>query len=173
MFATTNAPFVDQARLLAMLWVAHADAVDTCFDSKCVYLAWRPGSAINLDGDGNDVTTADPARTPVVPTPNHPEYPAAHGCASGAMAEILRLYYGTDDVSFGFTSNVTASTHHFTTTDPLLDEVVVARIAGGMHFRTAMTEARRSARAWPTGWRRTHSRNAERRGPGRMGENRP
>ena len=140
LFATTGAPLVEQARLMAMLWVTHADAANTCFESKYAYLFWRPTTAITLDGDGNDATTADPTWVPVVPTPNHPEYPAAHSCVSGAMAEILRLYYGTADVTFDFTSKVTASTHHFTTTDALLDEVAVARIAGGMHFRTAITD---------------------------------
>ena len=97
-------------------------------------------SAITLDGDANEATTVDPAWTPVAPTPNHPEYPAAHACISGAMAELLRAYYGTPDITFDFTSKVTASTHHFTTAAGLFDEVTVARIAGGMHFRSAIVD---------------------------------
>ena len=70
-----------------------------------------------------------------MPTPNHPEYPAAHSCVSTAMAEILRAYYGTLNVTFDFTSTVTGTTRHHTTTTALVDEVQIARIAGGMHFR--------------------------------------
>ena len=153
-FATTSAGLADQARLMAMVWVTQADAADTCFESKYTYLAWRPSSAITLDGDGNAATTADPAWAPVVPTPNHPEYPAAHGCVSGAMAEILRLYYGTDSVTFDFTSTVTSSTHHFTSLAALVDEVTTARIAGGMHFRSALVDGEalgRNVAQWVAG----------------------
>lgn len=139
-FATTGASLAEQARLMAMVWVTHADAIDACFESKYTYLAWRPTTAITLDGDGNPATTADPTWTPVVATPNHPEYPAAHGCGSAAMATILRAYYGTDSVSFDFTSTVTGGTHHFTSLTGLVDEVTTARIAGGMHFRTSMVD---------------------------------
>ena len=55
------------------------------------------------DTDGNDATTADATWTPVVPTPNHPEYPAAHGCAgkvqaaaglAGSYVDFLKAYGG-------------------------------------------------------------------------------
>ena len=56
----------------------------------CVWF-WRPQSAIPLaDTDGNNATVADAGWLPVVSTPNHPEYPAAHACAAGATAEVLR-----------------------------------------------------------------------------------
>jgi hypothetical protein len=135
-FAMTDRSLAEHARLMAMVWVTQADTGNACFESKYFYQAWRPSSAITLaDTDGNDATTADPAWTPIVPTPNHPEYPAAHSCVSTAMAELLRSYYGTPNVTFDFTSTVTGTTHHYTTTTALIDEVQIARIAGGMHFR--------------------------------------
>lgn len=138
-FIMTNRSIAEQARLAALLWVVHADAVNACFESKYNYNFWRPTSAIQLaDTDGNAATTPDITWAPVVPTPNHPEYPAAHGCATGAMARVLQTYYGTPSVSFDFTSNVTAGTHSFTTTAALVDEVTTARIAGGMHLRNSM-----------------------------------
>ena len=139
-FATSSTNVADMARLMAMIWVTHADLTIACFESKYTYLFWRPATAITLDGDGNAATIADPTWTPVVPTPNHPEYPAAHGCASGGMAEILRAYYGTNNITFDFTSTVTGSTHHFTSASALLDEVTVARLAGGMHFRSSLLD---------------------------------
>jgi hypothetical protein len=141
-FATTHASLADQARLLAMIWVTQADAQNACFESKYTYLAWRPVTAITLDGDGNPATEAEPAWTPLLPTPNHPEYPAAHGCIAGAMAELLRLYYGTSYVTFEFTSTVTGSTHRYTSTMALDNEIYVARIAGGMHFRSAIAHGK-------------------------------
>ena len=89
------------------------------------------------DTDGNAATEADPSWTPVVPTPNHPEYPAAHSCVTGAMAEVLQQVFGTKKLAFDWSSSVTGTTHHFDSTDDIGKEVQLARIAGGMHFRTA------------------------------------
>ena len=92
------------------------------------------------DTDDNAATTADPAWTPVVPTPNHPEYPAAHGCLTAAAAATLRGYYGTSNVTFDLSSTATGTTHHFASTQAMVDEVQLGRIAGGMHFRTSTVD---------------------------------
>jgi PAP2 superfamily len=140
-FATTSRSVAEHARLMAMVWVVHADTQNACFESKYHFQFWRPSSAITLaDTDANDATAVDAAWAPVVPTPNHPEYPAAHGCAAGAMAETLRGYYGTPNITFDFNSSVTGSAHHFTTIAGLVDEIQLARIAGGMHFRSATVD---------------------------------
>lgn len=138
-FAMTDGALVDQARLLAMLFVVEADTGIACFESKYHYEFWRPQSAIPLaDSDGNPATAPDADWTPVLPTPNHPEYPAAHACISAAMAETLKTYYRTDQVEYFFDSTVTGSTHAFATTHALVDEVRGARIYGGMHFRNSL-----------------------------------
>jgi hypothetical protein len=140
-FATVNASLADNARLLAILSVALADATIGCFDAKYHYGFWRPTSAITLaDTDGNAATTADPAWTPVVPTPNHPEYPAAHGCVSSATAESLREFYGTKKLSFDWDSTVASvvqKTRHYDSTDAFLRDIVDARVYGGMHYRNS------------------------------------
>jgi hypothetical protein len=59
---------------------------------------------------------------------------------AGALAETLRQYYGTSDVIFDFTSTVTGSTRHYTSVDGLIDEIQIARIAGGMHFRSSTVD---------------------------------
>lgn len=135
-FARTTANLADAARLMALIYVASTDALNACFDSKYYYDRWRPQSAIPLaDTDFNAATVADAGWTPVVPTPNHPEYPAAHGCTAGSLAEVLRQYYGTSKVSFSFDSKVTGTTRSYASTDALIEEMSVARIYGGMHFR--------------------------------------
>ncbi len=138
---TTGAKLVDQARLGALLWVTHADATIACFESKYFHLAWRPFSAINLaETDGNDATTAAPDWTPFLPTPPHPEYPAAHACVGAAAAESLKAFYGTPAVSYDLDSTASATTHHYDSTDALLADITVARIAGGMHFRSSVVD---------------------------------
>jgi len=140
-FTMTTRSLADQARLGALMWVSYADATIACFESKYAYLAWRPFSAINLaDTDGNAATTVDPTWTPFLPTPPHPEYPAAHGCAGGATAEAVRLFYGTSDVGFDFSSTASASTQHYASTNALGDDIAIGRIAGGMHFRSSIVD---------------------------------
>ena len=139
--AMTDASLGTQARLMAALWVAHADAAIACFESKYHYQAWRPSSAITLaDTDGNADTAADANWTPVVPTPNHPEYPAAHGCTTGATFEALRGFYGTSQITYDVNSTVSGTTRHYTSTKALIDDMGTARIAGGMHFRTSTVD---------------------------------
>jgi len=137
-FAKDDRSIADNARLLAMLWVAQADASIACFESKYHHQFWRPTSAITLaDTDGNAATTADPTWTPVVPTPNHPEYPSAHMCVNGASIGAVKAHYGTDQITFSFGSTVTNTVREYSGPKPFLDDIVLARVAGGMHFRFA------------------------------------
>jgi hypothetical protein len=96
-------------------------------------------------------TVADAAWTAVVATPNHPEYPAAHSCITGAMAEVVSRYYGTPQVTFDINS-LTGTTRRYTSTSAWVD-----RSAGRAHRRRHALPlldgrtAPRSARASRTG----------------------
>lgn len=153
-FATTNHSLAEQARLMAMVWVAQNDAGNACFESKYFYQRWRPSSAITLaDTDGNNATNVDAAWVPVVPTPNHPEYPAAHSCIAGAMAEILTAYYDTASITFDLVGVGPAAgiTRHYTSMTAMTADIQVARIVGGMHFRTSTVDGEalgRSVALW-------------------------
>jgi hypothetical protein len=128
-FARSTPDVAEAARLMALLYVVHADAITACFEAKYFYDAWRPQSAIPLAA-----SNGDPAWTPVFPTPNHPEYPAAHSCTAGGLGEALRLYHGTRQVSYSFDSSATGTTRSYASTDALGEESEIARVAGGMHF---------------------------------------
>jgi hypothetical protein len=138
--------FSDESRLLAMLDVAMADAAIGCFESKYHFQAWRPVTAIPLaDTDGNPFTIADPDWLPLLVTPNHPEYPSAHSCVSGAAGRVLSRQFG-DETAFSLVSDspsmagVVRSFSSFTTA---LEEVKNARIFAGIHFRTACDDGQR------------------------------
>ena len=129
------------ARMLALINLAMADAIIGCWDAKYTYSSWRPITAIQLAGtDGNDGTTADSAWTPLITTPPFPEYPSAHSCVSGAATHILSQVFG-EETSFNVLSNamlgVTRRFHNFTAA---LEEVMNARVFGGIHFRTAYVD---------------------------------
>jgi hypothetical protein len=113
-------------------------------DSKYTYLSWRPITAIrDADLDGNPGTNPDPGWTPLVTTPNHPEYPSQHGCITSALAQVLANALGTTDIDATFpgaTNGGTAltTTQTFATVDDLLTQLVDARVWIGFHFRNSV-----------------------------------
>ena len=153
-FASSTVNVVDAARLMAMIYVSYVDAIGACFEAKYHYQTWRPVSAISMaDADGNDATAPDVAWVPSLPTPNHPEYPAAHSCTSGSVGEILRNYYGTPNVTFTWDSKATGTTRSYAGIDAFNAEAGLARIHGGMHFRhstVAGEELGRQVARWVT-----------------------
>jgi hypothetical protein len=135
---------LDTVRLLAAGNMVATDAGMACFDSKYTYRFWRPVTAIrNADLDGNPATSADPAWTPLVTTPNHPEYPSQHGCVTSALAQVLANAVGTTDIDAtipgatgGGTGLTTSQT--FATVDDLLTQLVNARVWIGFHYRNSV-----------------------------------
>ena len=131
----------DNARFFAMLTTATADAIIAAWDSKYFYNFWRPVTAIRAgDTDGNPNTEADPNWIGQVITPNHPEYPAAHGCFSGASVHTLKFFFGTDRFDLVVNSSVAGlinPVRSFSSFSQVLDEVADARVYGGMHYRNS------------------------------------
>jgi hypothetical protein len=129
------------ARLFAMLYVTSADAIIGCWDSKYHYSFWRPVTAIRAgDTDGNPLTAADSQWTPLLTTPNHPEYPSAHGCFTASLAETLATFFGTKRVGITLTSTFpgSGSPRTFESTDQMIREIVDARVYAGIHYRTSV-----------------------------------
>ena len=134
-----NLSTMEAARLFAMLATAASDALIACWDSKYQYAFWRPVTAIRAGG-GNPNLTADPAWIGSVVTPNHPEYPAAHGCFSGSVVEVLTDYFGTDELHFTMSSPATGLLEPVRSYDRfsrVLEDILNARIYGGMHYRNS------------------------------------
>ncbi len=127
---------LQEARLLAQLNVAIADATIACWDAKYTYVSWRPVTAIPLaDTDGNPKTLPDPAWMPLFATPAHPEYPSAHSCLSAAAGAVLANRFG-DRTHFTMESDqMPGVVRSFKSFSSALDEVKNARIFAGLHFR--------------------------------------
>jgi hypothetical protein len=120
-----NSNVLDLARLLALVNVAMADAGITIWESKYFYDYWRPITGIREAdpgtgptglGDGNPDTVGDINFTPLgAPasntdgspnfTPPFPAYPSGHAGFGGALFQILRRFYGTDEIPFTFVSD--------------------------------------------------------------------
>ena len=150
-----NLDLVDTARLVAMVNTVGADAQISVMYAKYHFLFWRPVTAIDptsvtADGfgstpgysDGNAATIEQPGWRPLIATPNHPEYPAAHGSLTGSESQVFSEFLGTDAIDVdihgfdpaGPAGNLNA-VRHFATADDLRAEIVNARVWGGMHYR--------------------------------------
>jgi hypothetical protein len=140
--AASQGNTLDQnARLFAELNVALADAVIAHFDAKYTYNRWRPVTAIQLaDQTGNPDITADPNWQPLLTTPPNPSYVSGHGAVSGAAAEVLNHFFGTDNIPFSLTSeDLKGVTHSFTSFSAAAAEAENSVIWGGIHFRYDVT----------------------------------
>jgi hypothetical protein len=139
-----NMDLLDTVRLLAAGNMVSTDAGMACFDSKYHWLSWRPVTAIrNADIDGNPNTTPDPTWTPLLTTPNHPEYPSQHGCVTSALGQVIANAVGSTNIDAtipgaqnGGTTLTTSQT--FATVDDLLTQLVNARVWIGFHFRNSV-----------------------------------
>ena len=128
---------VQTARLLALTNTAMADAWIACWDAKYHYSFWRPVTAIQQGHtDGRIETVGDPSWMPFRATPNHPEYPAAHACISGAASYALARYFRSDRADFPMDAIVDGVTyvHRFSRYSDAGAEAQAARIYGGMHY---------------------------------------
>lgn len=100
-----NAPRV--ARAYAIWSTAFYDAGVACWDAKYTYWQIRP---FQLDQNWR----------PLFPTPNHPSYPAAHGCFSSAAAAVIAYLFP----------------HDAQTINAMADEAAESRIWAGIHYRS-------------------------------------
>jgi membrane-associated phospholipid phosphatase len=95
------------ARAYALESIAAYDSGVACWDAKYTYWAIRPFQL-------------DPTLKTLFPTPNHPSYPAAHGCYSSGAAAAISYLFPRDAQ----------------TLNALADEAGQSRIWAGIHFRT-------------------------------------
>jgi hypothetical protein len=145
----------ETARLAAMINLVGADALMSTFHAKYHYLFWRPvtvidPTAVTNDGfgpvpgydDGNAATAEQMSWRPLMTTPNHPEYPSAHGSITSAVAEVFTTVLGTNQINLdihGFDAagppgNLDA-VRHFDMANDLRHEIIDARVWAGFHYR--------------------------------------
>ncbi|MCL1634715.1 vanadium-dependent haloperoxidase [Luteimonas sp. SX5] len=129
---------VDSARYMALVAIATADAYIAVFDGKYHYDFWRPITAIrNGDIDGNAATERVATWQPIDNTPMHPEYPCAHCITAAAVATVSKAVMGGADIPEVAMTSATAPgvTHRWRNLDAYADEVSMARIYAGFHYR--------------------------------------
>ena len=140
----------ENARLFGLLNMALADGYVAMVDSKNYYNYWRPITAIQTgDTDGNPDTIGDPTWTSFRPTPPNQDYVSGHAIEGGAGAEVLKQFFGTDEISFedcgavlpaGSCSDATPIFRSYTSFSQAADENAYSRILIGYHFRRSVEQ---------------------------------
>jgi hypothetical protein len=152
--AGASPSLLETARLAAMINLVGADTLMSTMHAKYHYLFWRPVTAIDPSAvtadsfgpvpgydDGNAATVEQPGWRPLLTTPNHPEYPAAHGAITSAMAEVFSTFLGTNQIDLdlhgfdpaGPPGNLSA-VRHFDMPSDLRHEIIGARLWAGLHY---------------------------------------
>ena len=126
------------ARFEALGMAAVANAVIACWDAKYTYMFWRPVTAITSgDMDGNGRTDPDPAWTPFIVTPSHPEYPSAHTTIGASALGFYAVWFGTTQLPLTFKGNGGA-VRQYADLEEAIREEGDARVWGGMHWRNSV-----------------------------------
>ena len=97
---------LEASRILAYANTAAFDAIIACFDTKFAYWFIRP-------------TQADPGITTAVGLPNHPSYPSAHSCETGAFQGVLNDAFPSERAAI----------------EKIAQEASMSRVYGGLHYR--------------------------------------
>ena len=134
----------ENARILALVNIAMADAGIAIWRAKSVHMFWRPITAIRLaNSDNNPATAQDDTWAPLFTTPPYPDYPSGFCGLHAAGFAVLADYFG-ENSSFSLVSESPAFAgvvRHYTSFSAAESDFVDARIFAGIHFRTADEDA--------------------------------
>jgi hypothetical protein len=126
-------PLAQNARLLAQMNIALADATIAIWNAKNYYNFWRPVTAIRA--------STDPGWTPLLPTPAFQEYPSGHAGVSSAAASVLASFYGNDTAFTVTSAGLPGVQRDFTSFTAAVQQVEDARVYAGFHFRFSCADA--------------------------------
>ena len=141
----------DSARLFALVSMAVADSLISCWNDKNHYVFWRPITAIREgENDGNPDTIGDPGWTSLITSPNYPDYTSGANDFAAAVTTTLEHFFETDHMTFSITTTNVGPTVQDTRTynrfSDAMEDVVDARVYSGIHFRFADEAARKQGR---------------------------
>ena len=127
----TQASLGEAAETYAKAGIAERDALIVCFRSKYKYTLERPVTYIQK--------VIDPVWLPFIPTPPHPEYPAAHAVVTGSVMQAISGV-------LGYNVSITDHTYDFRGWAPrtfssifgAAEEAGISRLYGGIHYHASI-----------------------------------
>lgn len=130
-----NFDLINTAHTYLMITVGINDAFISCWDEKYNSNYIRPVTIIQKN--------IETAWTPILYTPNFPEYPSGHSVVSGSAATILTKIFG-ENYAFTDSTEVPYGTppRSFNSFLHASDEAAISRMYGGIHFTPAIEEGK-------------------------------
>ncbi|MEP6845788.1 MAG: vanadium-dependent haloperoxidase [Panacibacter sp.] len=111
--------------------IANYDGAIACFRTKYTYNQIRPVSYIqNVLGHTTWL--------PVIGTPPHPEYTAAHACIMQTCADVLKEIFGEDYSFDDHTHDALYGTRHYDSFDAYAQEGAWSRVLAGIHYKPSV-----------------------------------
>jgi membrane-associated phospholipid phosphatase len=124
------------ANAFAILNVVMVDTMIACWDAKYAYNQWRPITGIrNAPVGSHPSVKADPGWAPLLFTPPYPDYPADHTAVTYAAMNTMLVLFGSSPGSFSVVAG--GKSRQYTSFDTIAEEVVNARVYGGVHWRSS------------------------------------
>jgi membrane-associated phospholipid phosphatase len=115
----------EATRALALTAVALADAAIASWAAKYDHTVMRPVTYIQRH--------IDPAWSPLLPTPGHPEFPAGHSASATAAATVLSGLFGNVPVTARDASG-TEPERRLRSFDAAARETAMSRLYAGVHY---------------------------------------
>jgi len=126
------------ARLFALLSMAMCDTIAPTYQTKFVFHAWRPATAIReADTDNNPNTTPDPTWSPRAGgIGGTPEHWSGHSAFAGAAARVLAGFFCEDNISFTLVTDSApgGQARTYPSFSAAEAEMGRSRVVGGIHF---------------------------------------
>lgn len=128
---------LDSSRLFALLSLTVADAAVVAWDNKFQFNHWRPYTGIlEAADDGNPGTQFEADWNSFITNPPFPAYTSGHSTFSGSSGQLLRLFFGRDDVPFTIGSDGAPGVERsFASFSQAAEEAGQSRIYGGIHWQ--------------------------------------
>jgi hypothetical protein len=127
-----NLSLMEGSRIFAGLFITVRDAAIGCFKAKYTYNMMRPVTYVHKYMNKKDWN-------PLIVTPPHPEYPAAHATISMSAATILTHMLGDN---IGFTDNTyryrNYPERHYANFREAGREAGMSRFYGGIHYKPSV-----------------------------------
>lgn len=150
--AGLNYTLEEDARLFATLNVALADASIASWKAMYQTDLWRPVTAVAFESDqfnpnldNNPLTTGEAGWTPLIGTPNTPEYLSPQAAFASAAGTVLSAFFG-DNTAFSASSDILGDgsvilIRNFNSFSQAVDEAGMSGIYGGNQFLSSITDA--------------------------------
>jgi hypothetical protein len=126
-----NLPLMTATEAFAKMSISQYNATITCWKGKYEYALLRPVTYIQK--------YVDEGWTPLIETPPHPEYPAAHAVFSSASAtalvDVFGKYASFTDHSY---DDLGYKPRSFKSLEEAAREAGLSRLYGGIHYRPSI-----------------------------------